>query len=197
MAEDISRYAHERWLWGARTEDDVAIAYIRLALDQKDPDRALEMLLPSVRAAVSEVFRSERLKVEDRVPWDDLLSNDGTETSEHTTKTSTRPNTHSGRAYLGAAHSSSTLDDINALLKTHLWVWRTKENGRPVGGMIPWSELTLDDIEPTIEHERTVIAGHNRRIQRLQKAKALMERHEVTCFGDIPFNAEVQELVMA
>ena len=203
---DITRYAHERWHWGARDETDVAVAYIRLALGQKDPEQTLQMLLPAVRGAVSEAFRVERLKVEEHVPWDDLLSNEDTETRGATadphggTKPKDRTNPPRPKVQTRtteAAHSPSTLDAINDLLKTHLWVWRTNENGRPAGGMIPWSELTLDDITPTIEHERNVITGHERRISRLEKAKALMEQHGVTVFGDIPFSAEVKEVVLA
>ena len=200
---DISSYAHERWNWKARNEDDVAIAYIRLALSQRDPEQTVQMLLPSVRAMVADVFRVQRLKVEEHVPWDTLLNGD-TETSAETaatggTGTKERTNyPHAGTRTRGQTdHPASTLDAINDLLKTSIWVWRTNRNGRPEGGMIAWAELTVEDIEPTIEHTRTIMAGHQRRIERLEKARALMAQHNVTVFGEIPFSAEVRELVTA
>jgi hypothetical protein len=203
---DITRYAHERWQYGARSEEDVAVAFARLALGQKDRDQALQMLLPALRAAVSVAFRAERMKIEDRVPWDNLLpsrsagTNEGathpaTGTTGRTTNDHTRTNAHPNRTYLGTSHAPSTLDAINALLKTHIWVWRIKENGHPDGQMIPWSELTLDDIGPTIARERDVIAGHERRIARLQKARDTMIEHGVTRFGDVPWSTRIDELV--
>jgi hypothetical protein len=202
---DITRYAHERWSYGARDEQDVAVAFIRLALGQKDKDQALAMLLPAIRSAVSVAFRAERTKIEDRVPWNELSrSATGTRvetsipaprTTRHAPIERAGTREHAGRAYLGTSHAPSTLDAINALLKTHIWVWRLKDNGKPDGLMIPWSELTLDDIGPTIARERDVIAGHERRIARLQKARDLMTEHGVTCFGDIPWTQKIEELV--
>ncbi len=189
---DVSRYAHERWAWGATNEEDVAVAYVRLAIASHDPMR---MLLPAVKAAVADEFRKERLKIEERVPWDNLLS--PSRQTETTNLSRTKTATTTSRTYLSMNHPPSTLDAINDLLKTQLWVWRTKANGKPDGRMIPWAELTLDDIEPTIIREQDVISGHARRIERLEKARALMIKHEVTCFGDIPFSAEVRELIIA
>jgi len=187
---DIGRYAHERWQWGVRSEEEVAIAYIKMALHSRNPEK---MLLPAVRAAVAEEFRKERLKVEERVPWDTLLPARGTtEAMPKTPHPVTAAKAAPARTYLGIRHPDSTLDKINDLLKTHVWVWRTGKDGKAEGGMISWAELTIADIEPTIAHERNVIAGHQRRVTRLEKARELMERYEVTRFGDIPFQAELE-----
>jgi len=217
---DVTRYAREQWGRGTRSEDEVAAAFIRLAMASPDP---VEMLLSAVRAAVYDAFHAERAKTEARA-WD-LLSQVDAGTSTGTTPqpatgtsditawprtgagtsdvaawpssaTGTKTTT-AGRTYLGVSHPASTLDTINALLRTHVWVWRVKENGHSDGCMIPWAELTLTDIEPTIARERDVIAGHERRISRLVRAKALMEKHGVTVFGKIPFGTEVADLIEA
>jgi hypothetical protein len=204
---DISRYAHEQWARGTRSEEEVAVAWIKLAMASPDP---VEMLLRPVKSAISETFRARRLRVEDRA-WDNLLPNEDAGTREDTAipdtettldtasgpKGRTGTHTETGRMYLGTPHPASTLDTINELLRTHIWVWRPKPDGSTDGLMIPWAELTVADIEPTIARERDVIAGHERRIARLAKARELMEKHNVTRFGSIPFSTEVRELIYA
>lgn len=196
----IARYARDRWLWGARhgDEEDVAMAYIATALKSRDP---AGMLLPAVKAAVAEEFRRRQHLVEDRVPWDELSAKETAATGDPGTRTLARVLTlhpPRRRRYLGTQHPASSLDAINDLLKTHLWVWRADSDGKPADGrMIAWADLTVADIAPTIAHERVMIAGFERRISRLETARDLMLRHGVTRFGDVPFSTEVKELITA
>jgi hypothetical protein len=172
---DVRRFAHERWGWGARDEDEVAKAFIQAALRSHDPASWFQS---AVKAAVAQEFRRQRQEIEDRVPWEALQQETGTKDRT---------------AWGDPDHEGSTLDRINTLLKSQVWVWRTDKHGKPDGKMIPWAELTTEDLEQMISRERAIIKGHERRITRLETAKALIEKYQVRCFGDVPFTAEIME----
>ncbi len=102
----IAQYAQERLEWGGQppSEEEVAAAYIKLALASRDP---VQMLLPAVRAAVFETFRARRQRIEDRA-WK-VMPTASTGTRDQTT---TGPARTKVRTNLGISHVPSTLNAI-------------------------------------------------------------------------------------
>lgn len=74
------------------------------------------------------------------------------------------------------------------LLATTVWI-----SGQ---GMIPWADVTLDDVAETISSYEVQISGVHQRITKLEAARKLMADHGVGRFGDIP-DEEDQRRVIA
>jgi hypothetical protein len=180
---DVTRYAREQWTAGIRDESEAAGAYLTEALASDDPTSAL---FPSVRAMIGEVFRQERNRVEDRAfPLEDSVSpNVHAKTSGDA---ATPGNGSPGRQATTYRPGPTRHEQMQLMLDTEVWV-----AGR---GLIPWSKITIEDIDATIPVYRAQIHGVERRIAKLESARKLILEHGADCLGDVPWEeaAEVIE----
>jgi hypothetical protein len=167
---DIPTFAREQWRRHERDASAAAEAYLKAALESRDPYSAL---LHAVSSTMSDEFRSLRRAAEKQAPpWD-------------------APGYTAGRHIFPAGETAwehrLTLTDQRAqLLQEQVWT--------ATRGWIQWTDITCEDIERTIAKYRQVANGIDLKIDRLDSARRVMERHGVERLGDAPWE-EITGLV--
>lgn len=170
---DIRTFAREQWGRDERDPQAAAEAYLRAALESRD---AYSALIQSVRSAMAGEFRSLRRGLEQQaLPWD----------------APGRPG--AARQVFPAgqliAEERLTLTDKRAvLLREQVWT--------VTRGMVLWADITVEDIEKTIEEYRQVANGIDLKIERLDSARRVMQRHGAARLGDVPWQ-EIIDVVRA